>query len=263
MQRFLSGEESGADRDAGPSATELPVESRTESPVLLPYAFLLSVDDAGEFLVVWKESLVLGHLQSDADLPFLADVARHHALLERHLSLRDGPAWILSPIEDEHVRVDGQLLTAPKTLASGELVELGANLVLRYRLPDPASESATLDLLAGAECFGATTVLLFAEGPGGRLVIGPRKECHVRTSGLELELVLVRDGGRLCLASENLLVGRQKDERGLALPCPPTRRFELSLPRGSPESRGPENEAPFGIGVGPVELHTWRGPPER
>ncbi len=191
----------------------------------------------------------MGHLQGDADLPFLADVARHHARLERHLSLREGPRWILSPLGDEHVRVDTELLTAPKTLAPGELVELGANLLFRYRLPDPASETAVLELSGGAECFGATNVLLFAEGPGGRLRIGSARECHVRTQGLERELVMHREGDRLFLASEAPFEGSLKGEHGLTLPCPPPRRFELSVSRGA---RGEKNEPPFGVGVGPV-----------
>src|SRR6185436_16521093 len=147
-----------------------PVLARSGEP--LAAAFLLSVDDAGAFLVCLREEIVLGHVQGDADLPFLADVAPRHAVLRRATTFASGPVWSIEPVGRERVCVGGEPVSGRRALASGDEIELAPNLALRFVLPVPASESALLELHAGAECLGATHVILFAEGSGGRLAIG-------------------------------------------------------------------------------------------
>jgi len=221
----------------------------------LAETFLLSVDDAGAYLVALREELVLGHLQGDADLPFLADIAVRHALLRRRTSFAGGPTWRIEPIAGECARVAGALLVEPRDLASGDEVELARNLAFRFSLPDPASETAVLELLGGTECAGATHVILFAEGPGGRIGIGASRERHVRVPRPELELVLFWQAGRLFLVSEARISGAERNEAGISLPCPPARRCVASV---APES---SSRAPFGLAIEPAELCRGRKPP--
>jgi hypothetical protein len=218
----------------------------------LEQAFLLSVDDAGAYLVSLREELSLGHLRGASDLPFLADVAPKHAVLRRASGFAAGPTWSIEPIAGECVRVGGQRATERRDLAPGDEVELARNLAFRFELPDPASETALLELLAGAECLGAAHVILFAEGNGGRLGIGAGRERHVRVPREGLELELVRRAGRLYLTSEARLHGAEPGEGGLSLPCPPPRRFVVSV---ASEAAHP---APFSLAIEPAEVR--RGP---
>jgi len=211
-------------------------------------SFLLSVDDAGQFLVALGRRLVLGHLRGGvADLPFLADVGSSHALLERRDSFRDGTVWSIEPLGGERVRVDGVDVDRPWTLVSGSLVDLSDNLSFRYVVPDPASQSALLELERGAECCGARTIVLFAEGDGGRVRIGAADQRHIRVARVQHEITLVRRRDRLYVACEAAIQGATAGEEGFSLPCPPPQRFDLSVGR----SEG--GRPPFGLAVEPAE----------
>ena len=148
---------------------------------------ILSVDEAGTFLVALETELVLGHLRDgSADLPFLADVGPRHARLERTETFRDGAVWRIAPLAAEPVITAGE--TVPddgRALVDGDVVELGVNLAFRFRRPDPASTSAVLDLLHGTECLGCRGIVLLGSGPSGRLSIGPGSRCHLRAGGLQ------------------------------------------------------------------------------
>ncbi len=115
-------------------------------------------------------------------------------------------------------------------------------------MPDPASQTALLELQKGVECAGARTVVLFAEGEGGRLRIGPATQRHIRVASLEHEITLVRRDQRLYVSCEATIRGAEAGERGFSLPCPPPQRFDLSI--GKPEGARP----PFGLAIGPSEL---------
>ena len=213
--------------------------------------FLLSVDDAGVYLVVTGTRLTLGHLRAArADLPFLADVGPLHAELVRGSSLREGPVWSLRPLGGERVRVDGRALGEEGCrLADGDHVQLGENLAFRLAVPDPASETVLLELLGGIDCGGAHHVVLLGEGEGGRLRIGPAGQRHVRVAGLEHEVAIRRVGERLLVRREPGAAGWPAGEPAeLTLPFPPRERVQLDL--GRPR----EGRPPLGIAVGPVEL---------
>jgi hypothetical protein len=222
--------------------------ARLVTPEVSPaQAFLLSVDDAGAFLVALGDELVLGHARGDADLPFLADVAARHARLVRTTTFAAGPRWTVEPFPGEVLRVGGRPAAGRVELSAGEEVELAHNLAFRFTLPDPASATARIELLCGAECLGATQVLLLAEGAGGRLGIGAGAQRHVRVPQPGVELELVRSGERLLLASAAEIRGAEAGEGGLSLPCPPPRRFVISL---APQAA---RLTPFSLALEPVE----------
>jgi hypothetical protein len=211
-------------------------------------AALLSVDDAGQCLLVGRTELTLGHLRAGrADLLFLADVGAVHARLARRDSLREGPGWSIAPVGRERVEVNGLPLRAEgRPLRAEDRVALGENLEFVFTLPDPTSESACLELLHGAECAGARTVILLGDGAGARVRIGAALQRHVRVPNLEHEIELARRGERLLVRADVPLRAPQLEQ-----PCivalPPARRLDFTCG----EQRG--SRPPFGFSLAPVE----------
>lgn len=212
---------------------------------------LLSIDDAGEYLVVTGSRVTIGHLRAaSADLPFLADVGPLHAQLVRSASLREGPIWRIEPLGAEEVRVEGRAVGSEGwKLGDGDRVQLGENLVFRMQVPDPASETVLLELLGGIDCGGAHHVVLFGDGEGGRLRIGSAGQRHVRVADLEHEVSIVRAGDRLRVRCEAGIQGLPSPgAHEVLLPFPPPARVQLDV--GRPR----EGRPPFGLAVGPTEL---------
>jgi len=216
--------------------------------------YLLSVDDAGQFLLVPGERVSLGHLRcGHADLLFLADVGAVHAHLERHESLSGGPVWRFVPCAGERSYVNEVEVAAAMRLTPGDRVRLGENLAFVVHRPDPASHSVVLELEGGAECAGARHVVLFGDGEGGRLRIGAAAHRHVRVPNLEHEITLVHVDGRLFARCETSVQGSEESgTEGFSLPVPPPQRFHLSF--GKPQGSRP----PFGLAIEPSELAEHR-----
>ncbi len=216
---------------------------------------LLTIDDAGQFLVAGSADLVIGHLRSgEADLPFLADVGKRHARVVRRESLHGGSEWRIEPQGSESVLRNGSPVATSDRLRDGDEIKLGGNVSFRFRTPDPASASAVLDLLHGAECLGAAHVILFADGPGGRVRIGAAGQRHVRVPGLIHGVSMVLDGERLVVECEAGVRSGEGPSRGtFALPFPPPQRVDLAIGKAA------DGRPPFGLALAPVEAPP-RGP---
>lgn len=260
-------------RDAPSSGEERPgaAGSRPEHAARLGEGgrrFLLAVDDAGELLVAWGGEITLGHTRAGvADLPFLADLDPVHALLSRTESFHAGPTWRIEPAKHQRVAIGGQLVDpGGATLGDGDEVQLASNLAFRFRRPHPASGSALLELLHGAECEGARQVLLFAPGEAGRIRMSASRGRHLRVPRLSEEVSLWIDGEELVVESRARLGARGAEAAiqaprdgapgGLRVPCPPARRIDFDV--GSATSSGP----PLGFSVRPLERRgsgeAWR-----
>jgi hypothetical protein len=157
--------------------------------------FLLAIDDAGEFAAVVGWIVRIGHVRSkDVDLPFLGDVAAHHARLELIEDFHVGARWRIAPEPGGSVAVNGRAVdTAGASLGDGDEVRLAANIAFRFVARDHGSSSARLELGGGEECLGAPRVLLFAPGPGGRVRIGASATRSVPLADLEHEIELVAE----------------------------------------------------------------------
>lgn len=238
-----AGERSGFLSPAGPALPAMDPAVRAT----LPGGALLSVDGGGQFLLCGAERFTLGHLRAArAELLFLADVGALHATLVRADSLQAGPGWHIEPHPGERVSVEGRPVPeAGRRIAAGERVRLGDNLEFRLQLPDPASASAVLELMHGAQCAGAQRIVLLARGPGGRVRIGASPARHVCVPGLAFELELEWSGAELALRSEEPFAGALQGERG-RLPFPPSERLTLTCG----QARG--SRPPFGLSLEPV-----------
>ncbi len=155
----------------------------------------LAVDDAGEFLVVVGERATIGHLRSrDVTLPFLADVAAHHARLELVEDFHAGARWRIAPEPGARVEVAGREVPETGTLLSdGDDVRLAANLAFRFVAKERGSASARLELAGGQECCGAPRILLLAPGPGGRARIGASSARLIPLSDVQHEIEIAAD----------------------------------------------------------------------
>lgn len=209
-----------------------------------PVRVRLAVDDAGEYLAVCGGQAVLGHLRGgEVDLPLLADVDPRAARILRVETFHGGSEWRLEPLGARMPRLgDRELDPAGAPLADGDLVRLGPNVAFRFRLPDPSSGTALLELQGGIECEGAARVLLVGEGSAGRVRIGPHPARHVPLARLADDLVLeftppgLRVESRLAfrVSGWDSEVLERDGVRVVRLPCPPPVRIEVSLEEAAP-----------------------------
>jgi len=130
-------------------------------------SFLAAVDDGGEWLVVVGERCGLRRAAGLAvELCASAPGAVELALAP---SFHGGAAWC--------VTTGGG---GPRPLADGARLELGPRTGVVFRRPDEASASAVLELQNGLEAAGASRVLLWVPGAGGRVRLGVDRRAHVR-----------------------------------------------------------------------------------
>ena len=254
--------------DPAPSSSEIrgvPVaDSRTadrrDGVVVDPdRRFHLAVDDAGESLVAYGNSITIGHSRAGAaDLGFLADLDPLHVRLYRTESFHAGLGWRIEPIRKQRIAIGGQLVdSGGAMLADGDEVQLSTNLAFRFRRPDAASGSALLELLHGAECEGASSILLFSPGEAGRIHISSSRGRHLRVPRLGEEIMLWIDGVELVVESRAQLSASGVDaaiqaptERGpggLRVPCPNPGRIDFRVGGGS------GSRPPFGFSVRPID----------
>jgi hypothetical protein len=146
--------------------------------------FLLWVDGVGGFLICLAPRVLLGHgaLDSDVDVPILADISRHHAWLQR-----DAQGYVVEAIRP--VQINQQTVSQKALVRPGDLITLGKSCQFAFAQAVPVSASARLDLVSGHRLWRALRgVLLMAE----TLVLGPGPAVHVQVPDLAEPLVLFR-----------------------------------------------------------------------
>lgn len=219
---------------------------------------LISVDNVGQFLAVCARELVLGHISDgQADLPFLANVGARHALFTRRDSLREGTVWWVQPLEGQGLTVNQSPLHEPHALLPGDLLGLSDNLSMCYRCPDPASQSALLILQGSQECLGAQRIVLFAEGPGGRLRLGSAEQRLIQVPNLEAQLFLECEAERLRIqcSEPGLSWSGGSGAQSVELELPLKRREQIAL--GAAQAGRP----PFSLGIAtPAPIGSAREP---
>jgi hypothetical protein len=182
-----------------------------------PQRMLLWIDAVGGFLVSLDDQVVLGQPSPGQPIavPILADLSRRHAVIRR-----ESGAYVLEPIQS--VSVDGRPLTGPVVLADGQLIELGESVRLRFRKPHALSATARLDIESRHKTQpSADAVLLLAES----CVLGPNTHCHIRCRDWQHDVVLYRQGDRICCRSSAAL-SVDGEERSGAIEIGPHERVE-------------------------------------
>lgn len=151
-------------------------------------AFLLRVDEGGEFLVLRGESVVIGNLRDGrVDLPIMAAITGRHARIQRSMSFHGGMEDLIVP-ETGEVRVGGVVVTSHK-LRTGDRVQLGTTLQFVYAMPSSRSLSASLRLLGGFQAGFTDQVLLLKDrGRDGRILIGAGHNVHVQVANAKADV---------------------------------------------------------------------------
>jgi hypothetical protein len=150
--------------------------------------FLLWVDAVGGYLVCLDNQVILGRAGGDsqADVPLMGDLARHHATL-----VRDGDSYVVRAQQATYVN-GKKVETAP--LRDGDVVRLGASVELEFRQPSPVSATARLTVVSRHRLpLAVDGVLLMGE----TCIIGPTAQAHVVAKGLGDSIVLYRQGPAL------------------------------------------------------------------
>ncbi len=159
-------------------------------------AFLLRVDEGGEFLVMRSDSITIGNVRDGkSDLPILANLAGCHARIQRSLSFHGG-------MQDSIRAERGELFCAgsgvrEQKFRSGMRVRLGPSLELAYALPSKRSLTSALTIKGGFQVGGTDKVLLMKDrGRDGRILIGAAKDAHICVPGAdeEVEIFANKDG---------------------------------------------------------------------
>lgn len=153
-------------------------------------AFLLRVDEGGEFVVLRSESISIGNVRDgSADLPILAAIAGKHARIQRSMSFHGGMQDTLLADGGE-VRVRGSKV-AQHALRPGDKFQLGSALHCTYQTPCKRSLTAMLQVHGGFQVAGTDRVLLLKDrGRDGRICLGAGLDVHVRVGSATEEVEL-------------------------------------------------------------------------
>ena len=177
---------------------------RGASSTALPNRFLLQVDGVGSYLVYTQPIVTVGPISASAraDLPLITAPDTPVVQIERV----DDDYFIRSP---KTIEINTRQLSS-RLLVDGDRLALSRRCRIKFRLPNPASTSALLEL-SGAQLTRSDVrrVILMDRA----IVLGPGSTAHIRGVALAGDIVLhLRDGYLLCQSSQKLAIdGREID----------------------------------------------------
>ncbi|MCA8942612.1 MAG: hypothetical protein KDB80_08665 [Planctomycetes bacterium] len=161
----------------------------------LDHAFLLRVDEGGEFLVMRGDVISIGNVRDgSADLPILANLTGRHARIRRSMSFHGGMQDSVEADGGE-VHVASEKCERAK-LRDGTNVRLGRSFEFGYSVPSKRSLTSMITL-RGFTVAGTDRVLLMKDrGRDGRILIGRSSDVHVRVpdADSEVEIHASKDG---------------------------------------------------------------------
>lgn len=154
----------------------------------LPRRLLLRVDGAGTFLLLRGDRLSIGRAGpgASASLQLISDLSERHAEI-----IRSGEDYFVvsgSGVELAGRPVDHALLQ------DGDRVRLGKRIRLKFSRQSLKSTTATLDLGDGVRTTTDCRRVILWSGP---LLMGGKRDCHVKLSHGIGSWILLERGGRL------------------------------------------------------------------
>lgn len=194
---------------ARPLDTGSPAEAGTTNG---NQAWLLQVDGAGSTLLVTSPRVMLGSRKVDIPLRGFSGAAP--ATIER-----TGGDYLID--SDVDVEVGGRKAKR-KLLGADEPLGFGRRCRVRFRLPNPASTSAVLELNGPQlERQDVRRIVLLDDA----LIAGPAKTSHVVASSVETPCVLLHQDGEFFLRRG---IASQRGKREVAQPIRPGESVELA-----------------------------------
>jgi hypothetical protein len=168
--------------------------------------FQLWVDAVGGFLVCLGDEITIGQPAPGVDVPILADLSRRHARIRR-----SGEGYVLQPLQS--VQIDAREVTEPTLLASGDLIELGGSVRLRFVRPHLLSSTARLDFVSHHRTQPPVDAVLLMSDT---CVLGPKPTAHCVCRDWPHEVFLFRQADELhCRSNDDFEIdGRTVRRRG-------------------------------------------------
>jgi hypothetical protein len=180
-----------ADTTLPPNSSTPPRPTEPAGDGDLPQRFVLQVDGAGSYLVLRGNTVTLGPISSSRrpDVGLIAEATAAVVTLER--------------MEDDYfLKMPGE---ASKLLSDGDRIALSQRCRLQFRLPNPASTSAMLELAGGRFPRSDVRGVILLDRD---LIIGAGSGAHVRADQLEAHQVLHVRGASLWHRNQPLELAR-------------------------------------------------------
>ena len=194
-----------------PLDTGSPAEAGTTN-TMTDQAWLLQVDGAGSTLLVTSPRVMLGSRRVDIPLRGFSGTAP--ATIER-----TGGDYLID--SDADVEVGGRKAKR-KLLSADESLGFGRRCRVRFRLPNPASTSAVLELNGPQlQRQDVRRIVLLDDA----LIAGPARTSHVVASTVETPCVLLHQDGEFFLRRG---IASQRGKREAAQPIRPGESVELA-----------------------------------
>jgi hypothetical protein len=168
---------------AQPHATAIPGETIMAQSTV-SNRFLLWIDAVGGYLVCSGNRVRIGQMAPGgvAELPIVADLARHHATFRR-----DGDSYLIEPIHPVKLNdraVDRTMLVAPRAK-----LEFGRGVQFSFSQPNPLSGTACLQIVSRHRTQPTTSgMILLAD----TCVLGPEADSHIVCRNWSRKVVLHR-----------------------------------------------------------------------
>lgn len=168
-----------------PSAVNHPIDLRRTA------GCRLWIDGAGCWMLWFRRELVFGNAAPSRDdtqrFRILADLRTRHAAW-----FRDADGDFLRPAGT--VAVNGVQLERETALRSGDQIQLGQDVILRFTVPSPLSRTSVVGIESGHRTADRCDGLILLEET---CLIGPGEQCHIRCENWDETIVLFERDDRL------------------------------------------------------------------
>jgi hypothetical protein len=144
--------------------------------------FMLRVEEGPEALVLTEETIRIGNARNPLNhIAIMANISSSHASLHRELSFHGGVTYLLRAENGKECLVNGERVREA-VLKDGDDLRLGADVRLRFLLPDSGSACAVIEIVRGYHVDDIRKILLMKRpGRDGRIRIGNTDRVHLRT----------------------------------------------------------------------------------
>ena len=150
-------------------------------------ALKLWIDGVGCWLVCWEDKISIGN-QIPLDLRFkigiTADLRTEHVLIKR----RENSYEIQT---NQALAVDGVPVDSMHHLCHGEIIELGEDVRIRFRVPSPLSSSAVISMESAHRIVGGVDGVVLMDQT---CLMGSGRQCHISCPMWSDDVVLFRRG---------------------------------------------------------------------
>lgn len=143
---------------------------------------ILWIDGVGGYLLIDRDSILIGQAGSMVDIAVVGDISRQAAVIRR----RDVD-YFVEPLQE--TRVDDQPVSSLSLLGNQSQMQFGSRVTMRLVKPHPLSSSARLEMVSLHRFQPRVDgVVLLADS----CILGPGSSSHVRCPEWDRDLLLFK-----------------------------------------------------------------------